>query len=244
MKMLVLGLTLLSLWSCGMNKYQSQYIDFSNSSFKGTGSPIDPTDTNPPPISYKFTPLAWESKVSKSSSWSNYIFNYIQKEQPQMLSTNIASDVTLFCPQYTNLSDGQRLNFWGQFFAAVAKFESGWSPTSRMVETTMGTDPVTGRQVASEGLLQLSYQDDISYGGICGFNWNADSQLSDSDPRKTIFDPYLNLRCGIRIMARQLKSKGSLTLSSGVYWAVLKINGRYSKINEIATITQSLSFCK
>ncbi len=248
MNYILLILTILITTSCNIKKFQSELKSSAEKMNQSTGvptpSPVNPIDLEPPPFNFKFEPLAWEKKSPINTLWSNYIFNYIQKEQSQMLSSNSASDVELFCPKYKSLNDSQRLNFWGQFFAAVSKFESGWNPASRMVETTMGTDPVTGRQVASEGLLQLSYQDDVSYRNLCEFNWSKDQFLSDTDPKKTIFDPYLNLRCGIRIMARQLERKGSLTLSIGVYWSVLKISGRYTKINEISAITKSLTFCK
>jgi hypothetical protein len=69
-----------------------------------------------------------------------------------------------------------------------------------MIETTMGTDPVTGKQVASEGLLQLSYQDVPNYGSVlkyplCKIQWSKDKSLSVTDPKKTILDPYINLEC-------------------------------------------------
>ena len=246
MKILVLSLVSISLWSCAKNSFQSA-INLPNSnsnSGSNTGSST-PVVSNPPvdPTAYKAVPLAWESKVSGSNAWSKYIYNYIKTSEPQMLGQNVADDIETFCPKYRSLSDDQRSNFWGQLFAGVAKFESGWKPTSRMVETTMGTDPITGRQVASEGLLQLSYQDEGSYRLDCGFDWSKDKNLTDADPKKTILDPYNNLKCGISIMAKQLKNKRAIALSSNVYWAVLKINGKYTKITEIAAVTKQLPFC-
>jgi len=187
-------------------------------------------------------PLAWEPSARSSNLWSAYIYSVISIEEPQMLSDNSALDANLFCPRYAQLSKTERLNFWGQLFAAVAKYESGWSPTSRYVETTMGTDPITGRQVASEGLLQLSYQDSVNYGqAACDFDWNKDRIYSDTDARKTILDPYKNLRCGIKIMAKLLKKKQMISFETGVYWSTLR-KGR-PRVNDIIKITKSLSFC-
>lgn len=246
MKKLALSLMLFSLWSCSKTNFQSAINSpgtFSDNSSNDANSV--PPGANPPadPNAYKPLPLEWEASVAGSSLWSNYIYSFIKSEQPQLMGPNVADDVETFCPKFRTITDDQRVNFWGQLLAGMTKFESSWKPTSRMVETTMGTDPITGRQVASEGLLQLSYQDEGSYNIDCGFDWSKDKNYSDSDARKTIFDPYKNLKCGIIILSRQLKNKGSIALSSGVYWAVLKKGGTYTKIPQISAITKKLAFC-
>ncbi|MBC7465902.1 MAG: transglycosylase SLT domain-containing protein [Bdellovibrio sp.] len=201
-----------------------------------TATPI-PTQPN-----ISMNSLAWETSVKSSNLWSAYIYSVISLEEPQMLDDDAALDADLFCPRYKQLNKTQRLNFWGQLFAGVAKFESGWKPTSYYVESTMGLDSITGRQVASEGLLQLSYQDTKNYGqSVCDFDWSKDRALSNSDSRKTIFDPYKNLRCGVKIMAKLLKKKQMISFESGVYWSVLRKGN--TRVNQIATVTKSLSFC-
>ncbi len=237
MKLLALSLILISLSSCAKSAFQSAKY----SSFTGDTDAHGVTDE---PAGYKPQALAWEARVAGSAAWSQHIYDIIKAEEPQMMGQNVADDVEMFCPKYRSLSDNQRLNFWGQLFAGITKYESGWKPASRMVETTMGTDPVTGHQVASEGLLQLSYQDERSYNLDCGFEWSKDKNLSNTDPKKTIFDPKNNLRCGIKIMARQLKNKRAIGLTSGVYWSVLKIGGRYTQIAGISAVTKTLNFCK
>jgi hypothetical protein len=145
MKKLVLSLTLLSLWSCAKTNLQSGVNLPSSSpsnSGNGTTSTPGPATSTPPavpvdPNAYKPVPLAWETSVAGSAAWSKAIYTYIKTSQPQMLGQNVADDVETFCPKYRSLSDNQRLNFWGQLFAGIAKYESGWKPTSRMVETTM-----------------------------------------------------------------------------------------------------------
>lgn len=165
-----------------------------------------------------------------------------------MLETDVATDVEVFCSRYRQLANEQRFIFWGQLFAAIAKYESAWDPTSRMVETSMGTDPITKEQVASEGLLQLSYQDSLNHGfENCPFDWSSDKKfhaVSPKDPRKSILNPYINLQCGIHIMSNQLKKHKAIAVESGAYWAVIKLNYARNKIKEISAITQSLSFCK
>ena len=191
-----------------------------------------------------YYPLSWENPKSNPKfaaaavSWSDYAFSVIQNETAaQMLPGT--TDITLFCPKYYSLSTDLKINFWGSLFAGIAYYESGYNPTSRMQETTMGTDPVTHLPVYSEGLLQLSYQD-ITGWPFCDFDWSQDRALSPTDPKKTILDPYRNLECGIKIMAQQISQKHAITLSSGVYWATLKANGKYGKIDEIAAMTKKM----
>lgn len=189
-----------------------------------------------------FLPLAWDKNANRAE-WSKMIYSIIENEEHSLLETNAARDIENFCPRYNDLNDSQRLNFWGQFFVALAYPESGWNPLSQMVEKgAQKADPVTGRPVKSEGLLQLSYQDEKSYRIDCGFNWGIDRYLSDNDGRRTILHPFLNLRCGIKIMAIQLKKRGLIQVKDKYYWHVLKINGRSEE--KIKNMTRSLEICQ
>jgi hypothetical protein len=205
------------------------------------------TPTAPPTTNslFAFFPLLWEKTVTAAKGWTQIIYSVIKKEESYLLGQNVADDVELFCPNYRKLNEEHRMNFWGQLFASLAFHESSWNPVSRMVEKNfIYNDSVTKMPVVSEGLLQLSYQDEESYRLDCGFDWSKDKHLSAKDPKKTILDPYNNLRCGIKIMSAQLKKHRSITLSSNVYWAVLKTNGRYSKIAQISAATRSLKICQ
>lgn len=198
-------------------------------------------EAQPNPSLQKFTALAWEQNNSSRKEWSKYVHSIIENEAFTLLDG--ADDMNLFCPRYSSLNKTQKINFWGQLIAAIAKFESSWNPATRYHETTMGTDPITKQPVYSEGLLQLSYQD-TQWEKRCEFNWTADRNLAATDPKKTILNPYKNLRCGILILERQLNRAHRITVQTGAYWAVIRTNGRFQKINEIAAITKSLSFCK
>lgn len=186
-------------------------------------------------------PLAWES-ASKPfrAEWSKYAMKIVTEEYAKF---DRVQDATLFCPRFNSLTVPQKINFWGQLIAGMSYYESGWSPVSRMQETTMGTDPVTGKPVYSEGLLQLSYQD-TQWARYCEFDWSKDKFLSPTDPKKTILDPYKNLRCGIKILAAQVNRKKEIALKTGVYWAVIREGGKYTKIPQITTIVKKLTFCK
>ncbi len=204
----------------------------------------DPTQTENEPIydaDFVMHPLSWESlKAPFRRDWSLFLQEIILNEWSSLLDG--ASDMTTFCPRYYELNREQRANVWAGLFSAVSKYESSYDPTSRMRETTMGTDPVTGEQVVSEGLLQLSYQD-MGSAKWCAFDWEADKKLAADDPRKTILDPYRNLHCGVGIMARQIAKQNKISVSKGLYWAVLREGGSRTKVPQIAQLVQQISFC-
>lgn len=204
---------------------------------QGSGDGDQVTPVTP----YKPEPLSWEAARSEGKLWSTYAFKVIREEA--FADLDRAMDVDIFCPNYDSLSKDQRINFWGGLFSGMARFESNYSPVSRYHEDTMGTDPVTKLPVYSEGLLQLSYQD-VQWAKYCEFDWSQDKLLSPTDPKKSILDPYKNLRCGIKILAAQVKRTREIVLSSGAYWSVIKEGSRYQKIDQIAAITQKLSFCR
>lgn len=213
--------------------------DPADNSSSSTPTTAPPTPTTP---SYKMVPLSWESsKTPERTLWSEHLQKIILEDWNSLLPG--ADDITSFCPRYHSLDNNERANVWAQLFVAISKYESNYSPTSRMQETTMGTDPITRQAVYSEGLLQLSYQD-IEWAPWCKFDWSKDKNLSSTDPKKTILDPYVNLDCGVGIMAKQIKSKGSIVVNSGVYWAVIKSGGRYQQIAGIKQLVNSLSLCK
>lgn len=197
-----------------------------------------------------FSAVAWEKGNSKRKEWSKMVYSVIENEEPTILDLNAAKDIESFCANYKNLDTPQRLNFWGQFFAAVTQKESGWNPLSQMTETSFKyVDSVTRQPVKSEGLLQLSYQDEDSYKLDCGFNWTIDSQIEVTDPRRSILNPYLNLRCGIKIFSIQLKKYHAIQVDrKKIYWNVLRFDEKTrsdsQSAKEIKKMTQSFKICQ
>lgn len=192
-------------------------------------------------IPYKTYPLLWEGSSGEGERWSSYSLKVIHEEVENDL-INGAEDIDTFCPEYESLSTNERLNFWALLVSAMTKYESRYNPLSRMRESTLGTDPITGTQVFSEGLLQLSYQDVRRY-KFCEFDWEKDRKIDGGDPAKTILDPYKNLNCGIKILAFQIRDKNRITLEQGAYWSVLKLGSKYRKITEIAALTKKMPGC-
>lgn len=186
-----------------------------------------------------YLPLSWESQSDTNKAWSDYTFQIIEG---LFADFDKCQDIKRFRPEYDSLSKIQKINVWGELISAMAKYESAWNPTSWMFEN-QGIDVVTKQQVRSEGLLQLSYQDKISYKNLpCRFDWNADKGFPVKDIRKTIMNPQINLEFGINVLANQIRRTGKVILTNGVYWAVLKENGQYQKIEQIMTMVQNLKF--
>ncbi|WP_255490201.1 murein L,D-transpeptidase catalytic domain family protein [Bdellovibrio sp. KM01] len=206
-------------------------------------TPIETPAPSPTPApGYTMAPLAWESSAHpERKQWSQYLQTLVLGEWSSLLKG--ASDMKNFCPKYSSLNDNQKANAWAQLFVAVARYESAYNPLSRMHETTMGTDAVTKKPVYSEGLLQLSYQD-IQWDKWCKFDWSKDKNLSSTSPKKTILDPYINLHCGVGIMAKQIKNKNTIAITSGVYWSTLKPGGKYNQLTSIKSMVKSLPFCQ
>jgi hypothetical protein len=185
--------------------------------------------------------LIWESPFRpQAEKWSRFVHHLISTEASEILR---AKDWKKFCPRYDSLNFSQKVNAAGQLIAAISRYESNFNPLARFREPGMGTDPVTGLPVYSEGLLQLSYQD-VIWAPYCGFDWEQDKQLMLTDPQKTILDPFINLDCGVRILSNQVHRRGLIILGSGAYWAVIKSNSAHQKIPEIESIVSSLKICR
>jgi hypothetical protein len=231
--------------SCA-NKTAFQNPDSSESSSTDDSKPDDSksdskSDSKNGANDDKTYPLLWEATRKEGKKWTEYVFTLIHQQTPNLIQG--AQDMDTFCPRYTFLTTDERVNLWGLLISAMVKYESGFEPTSRMQETTMGIDPVTHKPVYSEGLLQLSYQDVRVHPYCDEFNWTLDKYLNPKDPKKTILDPYKNLTCGIKILAHQLKSTNRITLSKGVYWSVIKLGGKYNRLKQIAALTKKMPGC-
>lgn len=209
-----------------------------------TATPIPRPSPTPTPSTGNFTAL-WIGKHPDAINWTGYVHEAVKAYGAALLAG--PSDVATFCPKYASLSTTDKLNFWAQLVAAMTKYESNFNPTTRYTETSMGIDPVTGKQVVSEGLLQLSYQDERNYSsvapaGVCDFDYAADSKLAINDIRRTIFDPKTNLTCGVFILNRLAVKKGIIAVDSGAYWSVLRPSG--TRLASIRSLTKATSFCQ
>jgi len=143
-----------------------------------------------------------------------------------------------FCPGFAAIGD--KAQFYADLLWAIAGPESDWHRAEITLETELDgvvdpIDPVTGQQVRSEGLLQLSYQDIDSYdaAGVCRFDWAADKPTAMAeyargaaygDGTRTIHDAYRNLECGLFIVNAhllQLYPTARFEDALSPYWIVM-----------------------
>jgi hypothetical protein len=143
-----------------------------------------------------------------------------------------------FCPGFAKIGDKRQ--FYAVLLWAIAGPESDWQRTQITLETNLEgvpnpIDPVTGQQVRSEGLLQLSYQDMDSYGApdACSFDWAADKTkalaeyaagVPSGDGTRSIHDAYKNLECALFIVNVHLTERyPSVKLEDALqrYWVVM-----------------------
>jgi hypothetical protein len=194
----------------------------------GCGKHHDPAPAPPPPKpTVKVappTPIETEKAELGGTEWDPQWDRIVEQAlPPAMLSRQVPRDVRRFCPRFYQMSVLDKRSFWAYFFQALAGAEAGLDPTTRVRHTEPEVavkDGVTGRLVRSEGLLQLTYEDQERYG--CDFNWEHDRLLPADDPAKTILQPKNNLECGVKILTNQLIEQHKALFSNTGYWSTLR----------------------
>lgn len=169
------------------------------------------------------TPIAVKKVELGEDTWDPTWDKMIEEVIPaSMLSSRVPHDVRRFCPRFYGMGAADKRAFWAYFFQALAGAEAGLDPTSRVRHTEPEVavrDGVTGSAVRSQGLLQLTYEDQRRYG--CDFDWDADRKLKPDDPAKTILQPKNNLECGVKILTRQIIDRHKPLLARSGYWSTL-----------------------
>lgn len=165
--------------------------------------------------------LSWETPKEDRTTWSKALLKSIDDNYATLKT---AKDVVKFCPKATALTEDQVKKAWAELFVAMALHESAFNPKTDYFEKTMG--------YYSRGLYQLSYEDESW--AKCGLDKKTGN----------IYKPEVNISCAVKIMARQVKSKQAVFVSKGVYWAVIKPDGKYQKIPEIISrLKKNVGYC-
>jgi hypothetical protein len=162
--------------------------------------------------------------------------------------------VASLCPNWERLTRAERGSFFSNLLYAIAEQESGLHRDVMSLEKSLQNDRFTGRQVVSESLLQLSYQD-MDYSG-CRFDWRADRErfaedwggqdddafrLSENSMLKTwkakhadrsIQMPRPHLTCAVAIVATLFEkhSNANLPEALGHYWSSIRQNKKFEVI--------------
>ncbi len=186
-----------------------------------------PAAANPPAQEVKpapATPIDAKKVELGGDTWDPAWDAIVEKAiPPELLSSQVPRDVRRYCPRFYIMSEADKRAFWAYFFQALAGAEAGLDPKTRVRHTepeVAVTDSVTRRAVRSEGLLQLTYEDQKRYG--CDFNWDADKTLLAKDPNKTILQPKNNLECGVKILTNQIIDQHKPLFSRTGYWSTLQ----------------------
>ena len=170
------------------------------------------------------TPIAVKKVELGQSTWDPAWDKIVEEAIPaSMLSSQVPRDVRRFCPRFYGMGLADKRAFWAYFFQALAGAEAGLDPTTRVRHTEPEVavrDTVTGSAVRSQGLLQLTYEDQKRYG--CDFDWEADKKLTPKDPEKTILQPKYNLECGVKILTKQIIDMHKPLFSRTGYWSTLR----------------------
>jgi hypothetical protein len=188
------------------------FIAFAIASFAQATKPAPPTPIDKQKVELGGNP--WNPE------WDKIIEKAIP---PEMLSSQVPRDVRRFCPRFYDMAETDKRAFWAYFFQALAGAEAGLNPTTRARHTdpeVSTPDGVSGRSGRTEGLLQLTYEDEKRYG--CDFNWQVDRTLKPNDPSRTILQPKNNLECGVKILANQIIIQHKPLLSRSGYWSTLQ----------------------
>ena len=173
----------------------------------------------------------WESHAAEGRVWTEHALTSMKTYGQALLTTKL-SDSASFCPKYNGLSAQQKREFWVYLLSAMTKYESNFKLAMTYKELFKDSK---GEFVISRGLLQISFESSEGYS--CGF---ADEEA--------IYDPELNLDCGIKILNfwitrdRSLAGRSGNTWRGGArYWSTLRSTG--TPYAEITKLTRKLPFC-
>jgi hypothetical protein len=162
--------------------------------------------------------LTWDS-LPQRKAWSRQLLESIASAKQELDHGNPGQ----FAPGYSGLAASRQFKFWAEIFVAIARFESNWKPHEIFHEQpSLGVDSV--------GLLQLSYEDEPIY-HLEHLHRNM----------KSLEDPLVNLRCGVKIMGTLVAKDGVVASSDGEkhrggarYWSVLRAGHHIDEIRNAA----------
>ncbi len=137
------------------------------------------------------------NKDGKMGPWGSWAFQLI-KDKPKSFGANIPDDITKWCPNYPNMSKGQRDLFWVWTMMAMSSSESSCKPKNDNPNAPNGT---------AVGLFQLESR-------VC-------PKASD------LHNPNQNITCAVDLLASELDSRDNLMTptskgSKGTYWGPLR----------------------
>lgn len=183
--------------------------------------PLAGSESPKPNAAPKDTPAEQPASSLLPASCPDHTWCYDQVVKSRLTPTMLNAQPGKLCPKYQTVD---RAKFWLTYVAAIALAENNWKDKGVYIETTMGKDPITGKQIASEGQLQLSYQD------VARYPEAATCQLINYPARNLQSGP-INVGCGVEIMHILLGRFGpDMYATLGRYWSTARvIKPKYDK---------------
>lgn len=160
--------------------------------------------------------------------YDKYIADEIRATNPSLLECS-PEDFQNWCGKkpWSELTAEEKINFYNELLFKLAEFESSYN--SGNVSTENFKDS-TGKNVESTGLLQISTESSKNYG--CNIS-------------KGLKDPETNLKCGVRIMAKQICESKTISKKGGSgpgcyqdhcgaasYWSPFRKEDKLQKLKE------------
>ncbi len=175
-----------------MDKYAADVEKF-NKDVQAAGQEAKATPTSAKAPAATGKALSWEDGHPERKAWSDELRSAIK---PNLGRLEMAEDIDKFAPNYKSLSESRQIDVWAALFVAIACYESEYNPHSILKETS-GQDSV--------GLLQLSYENQAAY------------DLEPLDRKaKSLEDPLVNLRCGVKILAHWVEKDHVIAAGSSL----------------------------
>jgi len=183
--------------------------------------------------------LAWALEKD-AHRWTDIVADAVAATS---LPDSVPGDISTFCPAYVSTPKPGRIHFWVGLVAAIARSESRFNQRDSFTESFRESGPESPF-VVSRGLMQLSFPGD------------RDNYQCNLPSAESLYDPTVNLRCGVKILAqlvaRDHRIAGqvdSAWAGGAVYWATLRSNGGKHGSNarhlaEIEGATRALAVCR
>lgn len=174
--------------------------------------------------------LYWENTTEphpERAPWSDFLIDIIKTDLPLYMG---ARDIVEICPKIKSLSEREQVVAIGEFWVALAYFESGFNPNSASVD--VGTSSDKGSW--SVGLYQMSSNDSSAKVYKATF--------------ETLKDPLINIKVATEQMRRQIKNTNEIILpnsSKHRYWAIILRNNRFNQIAKVKErVLKNVPSCK
>ena len=174
---------------------------------------VDPTESGDPkkPKIDKTRKGAWDDKGTDT------IYQTLEEDKYKDLMSAKISETDLKainCPRFHSLGKNDKKKFWAIFLASMVAKEGENNPKEFYGES--GTND-------SYGLLQIDTPNSIAHGCRLKDGSKPKGSKKGRSGGGDMYDPHINLRCGMMILRNQVKKKGKL-FDNKSYWAVLRTN--------------------